>query len=235
MPPFSCTRPLCAPADGVYTDGSCIKIEGQQRVGAAVYFTKNRITLLINPNGKSYTNTITRAEISAIHQAITYTLDCNEPLHIYTDSLYAIHMIRRILDSPWTLRESKHYHLLNKILDALLTKAERDDHTYIYKVKSHSGVEANEIVDKKAKRAAMNPEQEGVIVEETENDPYGHRTWACLHKGSPTGLPDTDTTIRYLPSLCDGVKRAVTPALSGGLATKGFYAEAWTTAVHAQT
>ena len=228
VPPFTCARPLCAPAGGVYTDGSCIKIEGQQRVGAAVYFTKSRITLLINPNGKNYTNTITRAEISAIHQAIAHTLDCDEPLHIYTDSLCAIHMIRRILDAPWTLRESKHYHLLNKILDALLTKAERGSHTYIYKVKSHSGVEANGIADKKAKSAALNPEQEGIIIEETENDPYGQRTWACLNKGR---TDPSDPPLRYLPSLCDGVKRAVTTALSGGLATSGFYTEAWTKAM----
>ena len=108
---FTCNHSLCAPTDGVYTDGSCIKNkDGGQSVGAAVYITKNKVTLKINPNGVAYTNTINRAELSAIHQALTQpdVAEPGEAIYIYTDSLCSIHMIRRILDAPWSLSESKH-------------------------------------------------------------------------------------------------------------------------------
>ena len=231
-PPFPCKRALCAPPNGVYTDGSCIKTNGRQLVGAAIYISRHHITLRINPKGRTYTNTINRAELSAILHALTHheVGDPWEELHIYTDSLCSIYMIRRILDTPWTLRESKHYDLLRRILDALHTRAQAGGHTHIYKVKSHNGVEGNEKADTGAKKAALEPDS-CTIVEGADNDPYSKRPWACI---APTTTTDTDGPLpppNFLPSLKDGVKRAITPLISGGMATKGFYAEAWEKAV----
>ena len=231
---FPCTKYLSAPKNGVYTDGSCIKIQGQQFVGAAIYVTKNRISIKINPNGKTYTNTITRAELSAILTALTHpdVGSLNEALHIYTDSLCSIHMIRRILNSPWTLKESKHYDLLSNIVHALWTRAEQGGHTHIYKVKSHSGIKSNDIVDAKAKEAALKP-QEADVVDTSDYEPYSRRPWVCL---SPEAASDPTLPPRepyYLPSLRDGIKRALDPKLSGGLATTGFYTQAWSDALGA--
>ena len=234
---FTCSHSLCAPTDGVYTDGSCIKNKGGgQSVGAAVYITKNKVTLKINPNGVAYTNTINRAELSAIHQALTQpdVAEPGEAIYIYTDSLCSIHMIRRILDAPWSLSESKHFDLLQNILNALLTRAESGGMTHIYKVKSHSAISGNDVVDLKAKEAAMQPDRPSNIIETSNNAPYDERAWASLEPNATAGTADPDLVPQYVPSLLDGVKRAITPKYSGGRAAKkGVYVTAWAMAVPA--
>jgi ribonuclease HI len=134
----------------------------------------------VNPNGKGPTKTITRAELSATHITLTHP-DAPQPhedIHLYTDSACSMHMIRRIMDAPWTLRESKHFQLLNNILDALRTRAEAGGQTYIYKVRSHTGVAGNEAADVGAVYAAKNPNKTNTT-EHSENDPYSKRTWAA--------------------------------------------------------
>ena len=45
----------------------------------------SHITILVNPNGKTYTNTITRGELSALLTALTHSGvgDLSEYFHIY--------------------------------------------------------------------------------------------------------------------------------------------------------
>jgi ribonuclease HI len=229
-PTFGCHHPLSAPSKGaVYTDGSCIQVkDGEQRIGAAIYIGKNSTTIKVDPNGKGPTNTINRAELSAIHIALTHegVAEEGEDIHLYTDSMCSIHMIRRILDSPWTLRESKHFQLLNNILDALRARAEAGGKTHIYKVKSHCGVVGNEAADKGAVAAAQNPNTTQVK-DESENDPYSRRTWAALNPDPSQGDSDPKP-LRYVPSLRDGIKRAIGPKASGGVtANTGIYGCAW--------
>jgi hypothetical protein len=145
-------------------------------------------------------------------------------------------MIRRIMDAPWTLQESKHKQLLHNILKALYSRAEAGGMTHIYKVKSHSGVKGNDIVDVKAKEAARQVSRgiAGALTQETSNNaPYEGRTWACT---KPEAARDDDdnvaTHLPYVSSLLDGIKREITPALSGGQAAKqGVHATAWGMAV----
>ena len=199
--------------------------------------TKNQVTLKINPNGESCTNTINRAELAAIHQALIHpdVAELGEAIHIYTDSLCSIYMIRRILDAPWTLRESKHYVLLQNILNALLARAENGGITHIYKVKSHTGIKGNDVADKKAKEAATDPSKRTQIMETSDNSPYDKRTWASLAPARQNTAPEATNptpSVQYLPSLLDGVKKAIAPKHSGGLAAKrGVFATAWAMAV----
>jgi len=226
---YPCDFPLSAPDEGaVYTDGSCIKVKNEeQRIGAAVYIQKNGVTIRVNPDGKGPTNTITRAELSAIHIALTQVSDNSEDIHLYTDSACSIHMIRRILDSPWTLRESKHLQLLNSILDALRARAEAGGKTYIYKVRSHTGVAGNEAADVGAVEAAKHPNKTQVT-EHSENNPYSKRTWAAHapKQEVPGAAPDGGP--RYVSSLRDGVKKLIAQKYSGGAtANTGIYDTAW--------
>ncbi len=212
---FPCLHSLCAPAGGVYTDGSCIKnAAGGQSVGAGIYATKNHFTLMVNPAGKAYTNTINRAELSAIHQALMHpsVASAEETIHLYTDSLCSIYMIRRILDAPWTLKESKHYKLLHNILNALRARAEAGGMTYIYKVKSHSGIRGNDKADEKAKEAADKVAEglgETLTTESSSNEPYDERTWVCTESPVQPEQDDLerDSTPNYVSSLLDGIKR----------------------------
>ena len=111
-PTFGCEHALVSPpaeeaGDTVvaYTDGSCLKEGGGgQSIGAAVYFPQTKETIRINPRGQGPTNTINRAELSAIHQAVISDIGAAAPvLHLYTDSACSISCIHRILNAPWTV------------------------------------------------------------------------------------------------------------------------------------
>ena len=188
MAPFPCTHPLkLSEADTtIFTDGSCIRHKDKPTsIGAAVYRVRQPSDPLgsifkVNPNGQGYTKTITRAELSAILAALTTgsIAQVNETVHIFTDSLCSIHLIHRMLNSPWTLTECKHRDTLEHIIQALKERAERGAHTYLYKVRSHAGCAGNNIVDKAAKAAALDDSHTDQITDPCHNDPYSEETWA---------------------------------------------------------
>ena len=221
-----CLRPLCA-EEGVlsaFTDGSCIKHkDGKQSIGAAVHFVQpdgSADTMLVNPNGEGYTNTINRAELSAIHQAL-HAADTGDSLHLYTDSLCSIHLIRRMLDSPWTLTECKHEKMLQSIVEILRQRAEAGATTHMHKVRSHVGIMGNEKADEAAKLAAQDPTSDRLVKEWTQKNPYKSRAWVKA-QGGQDGNP------RYVTSLTKGIKDAVKGKASAGqFAKAGIYASAW--------
>ena len=61
--------PKFQPEDWVYTDGS--DITGQPRLGAAVVHIPTNTTIYIDATGTKETRTIMRAELVAIHTALT--------------------------------------------------------------------------------------------------------------------------------------------------------------------
>ena len=246
-PPLPCTHTLAAPSGigcvSAYTDGSCIKYpDGRQSIGAAVYFpdTDNGpVTITINPKGKGVTLTINRAELSGINQALQskHTEDA-QTLHIYTDSGCSLHLIKRILNSPWTVRDSKHHELLTNILDALKARADKGQRTVLHKVKSHIGIDGNERADKGAGQAAKHPETVDVV-EKSDNSPYEQRVWVAHSNHPQTARPDTQpsrprppTEPYYVSNLTEDIKRKITPSHSGGnFTTTGCYANLWHAAV----
>ena len=164
---YPCTYPLSLPPDSllVYTDGSCIRLkDGPQVTGAAVFCIRppgddsGRPTIFkVNPNGRTYTNTINRAELSAILKAlITDAIAAtSETMHLFTDSLCAIQLISQILDTPWRLNTSKHLDLLENIVAALRARTAAGARTHFYKVRAHASNSGNNTVDKAAKEAAL--------------------------------------------------------------------------------
>ena len=240
--PLPCTHPLVKPSGRgvvtVYTDGSCIKYpDGRQSIGAAIFFPTEGdgpgTTITVNPRGKGPTLTINRAELSGIHQAIVHSESASShALHIYTDSSCSLHLLTRIINSPWTLRDSKHFLLLNEILEALKSRAERGTHTHFHKVRSHIGVAGNEMADKGAGRAAKDP-LSAMVTEESDNAPYDTRAWVAHVDPTAAPAPTPPPPGRpaepfYVSNLTEDIKRKITPQHSGGqYTTTGLYATLW--------
>ncbi len=70
--------------DGMYTDGAAVKQGEATVLGAAVYNARLDRTFLVNPAGEGSTNTITRAKLGAVDQAL-----CHAPqrdLFVFSDS-----------------------------------------------------------------------------------------------------------------------------------------------------
>lgn len=147
----------------VYTDGSCIPAStGNEArgnmLGAAFYDGPSGKTIMVEPQGCGSTNTITRAELSALDAAIDHCCLTPNKLHILTDSLSSIHMIRRMVHYPLTQLESSHFHLLTSIMGNLGRRAAAGLATCIGKVKSHIGIRGNELADTGAGEVAKGAE-----------------------------------------------------------------------------
>ena len=71
----------------MYTDGSDIK--GYPRLGAAVVHIPTSTTIFIDAAGTRETRTIMRAELVAIHTALT-TFENHEWIGIFPDSLSSL-------------------------------------------------------------------------------------------------------------------------------------------------
>ena len=207
------------PADGLYTDGSCKKDKdtGVNMLGAAVYDARAKSFQRVQPNGLDATNTITRAELSAIHQALAVYGDHQHILRLYTDSLASLHLTRKILTQPFLLRESKHLDLLTHIRALLLARAKQGRATHFFKVKSHSGVMGNEAADRVAVAVAEGKTHVDRS-EDSDGEPYKRLWWL-----SAAG--------RDLANLTGAVKRAVGQATAGGFAGVTTYGALWETAM----
>ncbi len=83
--------PRFSPEEWVYTDGSDIK--RHPRLGAAVVYIPSCTIIYIDAAGCDETRTIMRAELVAIHTALTIFED-HSWLVIFTDSLSSLHTVR---------------------------------------------------------------------------------------------------------------------------------------------
>ena len=117
--------PRFLPEEWVYTNGSDIK--GHPRLGAAVVYIPTRNTLYINATGCDETRTIMRAELAAIHTALTRCAN-HSWLGVFIDSLSILQAIRLHYYRPG-LTIASHYHhhmlLLQSILNLLETRREK--------------------------------------------------------------------------------------------------------------
>ena len=161
--------------DAHYTDGSVKDDEQRGRlVGAAVYRTSDGRQFLINPCGKGVTNTINRAELSAIYHVFADISDPTDDVLIFTDSQVSIQLINRILRRPDT-ETGMHKELLLRIATLILQRAQSGHHTSILKVKSHIGIVGNEAADRAAKAAADNPQQ--TVLQTPASNPFLGKWW----------------------------------------------------------
>ena len=137
---------MLLPACGiVFTDGSAGDGPQGHCIGARVYCWVHNINLKVDPCGRSATNTITRAELVAILAALQQmeTQGCT----LATDSLASMFMINNALRSFSSTSESPHSELLNVIAQVMLSTAKLGLKTSLLKVKSHIGVQGNEMAD----------------------------------------------------------------------------------------
>ena len=79
--------PKFLPEPWVYTDGS--DIAGHPRLGAAVIYIPSNTTIYIDATGTYKTRTIMRAELVAIHTALT-KIATHDMIDIFTDSLSSL-------------------------------------------------------------------------------------------------------------------------------------------------
>lgn len=115
------------PLEGAYTDGSCIEDQGgPNRLGAAVRYVQGTAvcTMFIKPQGRGTTNTINRAELSAIHFAVCDTSIArnDEDLVIYTDSLCCIQLVNKMQYTPASMADNKHLLLVEAITARILVR-----------------------------------------------------------------------------------------------------------------
>ncbi|KAJ9511399.1 hypothetical protein QJQ45_029789 [Haematococcus lacustris] len=134
-----------------YSDGSCIKTSGASpaSVGAGVYIPETNVLITVALDDPE-SNTINRAELTAIHAALKAGAK-----RIATDSLCSLYQIRRALANPMSLINHRHNDILTDIATLIIDSPVT---TQFYKVRAHSGIIGNEGADALAKHAALHPE-----------------------------------------------------------------------------
>ena len=112
-------------------------------------------TIYIDDAGTEETRTITRAELVAIHTALS-TFSTHIWIGIFTYSLSSLHAIRHHHTNPGTT-SAKHYHhhnlLLESITDLLDTRQRSGQSTTLHKIKAHANIRGNYLADAAAKLA----------------------------------------------------------------------------------
>ena len=127
-----------------------LKKDGAPVLGAAVFHAKTNTIQYVNATGSAECNTVVRAELVAIHQALKTYRNQNK-IHILTDSLTAIQQILLLHSRPHITARDHHYTLLTEIAHILEYTGSRKMPTTIQKVQAHSGIWGNEQADKAAK------------------------------------------------------------------------------------
>ena len=201
--------------NAVYTDGSCVPdpIGGPNALGAAFYDGPSGTTYLVDPAGQGGTNTITRAELGAIDQALAHAGLRPGPLTIFSDSLASLHLIRTATTSPASLWECKHRDLLHSITDRLVSRCSLGLATSLCKVKAHSGVRGNELADQGATAALTPTATHNFTVAAANNSVLTLPAWPHAVVDDATG---TAPTYRALSNLTQAVKTALRPSLAWG-------------------
>ena len=195
----------------VYTDGLCQKVgKDGTRTGAAIYFAKDKTTTLINTESMGVTNTITRAELSAIMIALTREGregHPNEDMTILTDSLTSLHLIRKAIRNPMQITDHSHKALLDAIVMALIKRSNGGLKTHIGKVRAHIGVYGNEMADQGAKQACSGDAMHDAHVLAGTN-PYVERYWPT-YTDPPSDAPDAQGTTKCVQNLHTDLKSKV--------------------------
>ena len=183
------------------------------KTGSWVYNAEPPLQLRVDPCGLGATNTITRAELVAIHCSLRHAGpgDCV----IATDSQASMYMIRNQLSAPGKNARSSHGVLLAVTAEVLTSRAKAGHRTRIINIKSHTGVSGNEKADELADAARQPASCQEVV--DLGNVAHQEDFWPVLvQEGS-----------RQLASnLCSGVKCHLAPC-ARGLANRTQYEGFW--------
>ena len=112
-------------------------------------------TLYIDVAGIEETRIIMRAELVAIHTALT-TFSTHEWIGIFTDSLSSLQSIRHHNTNPGTTSAKLYHHhrvLLDSITDLLETRRGSGLSSTLHKIRAHINIRGNDLANAAAKRA----------------------------------------------------------------------------------
>ena len=192
------------PSSFTYTDGS--KTLGCPTLGAAIFHAPIGRLTRIDASGFSENNSVNRAKLVAIHQALLEHRDTPER-HLLTDSLGSIQKIMHQLRNPRCHSRNYHLHLLQAV--ALLI-FQRDTQpkfvTSLRKVPAHAGIAGNESADSGVKDVvkAHGAQQPDTVVHRLGAAPHRLPTWAFAKAdkapamGKPSPLPHAFTHAKHM-------------------------------------
>jgi ribonuclease HI len=221
----------------IYTDGSSLP---DHSCGAACIIQQDISppeTLHVLPKGEGATNTAYRAELSAIHAALTRVESDKRTssLVIFTDSASAIHSISKQMGRPESMRFHIHRAQLAAISTLMETLALRGCMVRIRKVKAHIGIRGNEMADKAAKQAASGAMPDGACIWEEPCSPeaYPHLFWPHTRSREGEGNHGGEAG-RLVPvsNLTQAVARLAVVACEGKYVKRGVWAVAWLQIIH---
>ena len=132
-----------------FTDGSCKSTSDAHVTGAGVFRASPRVELVVSTQATGEINTITRAELVAIHAALEH-MGTRSDETIASDSATSLFKIAKHLRDPCLHHECPHRPLLDAITHLILQRANEGVRTSFRKVKSHIGIEGNEQADRLA-------------------------------------------------------------------------------------
>ena len=239
-----------------YTDGSCQQTslssgDKMNTLGAGVYIPAHEPQvppidtqegpsttphparcITINPRGQGATNTINRAELSAVWGALD-TLQDTAPLHadgcthtIAPDSAASMYQIRRALLSPMDLRQHTHKPALSVILQSMRSLLSQDpSHRITFlKVKAHTGDIGNEIADRTADWATKHPDRCDLVLPADPDAQYKRLYWPHAKEIGPNG----EERLRGLSDLTKDLHAHMHARNRLGTSNKySFYFNAW--------
>ena len=136
------------PKDFVYTEGSQVK--ENKTPGAGVVNPRTQNVTHVDIKSQKQRNTFNRAELAAIALALRRKITEGH-LKILTDSSFCINTIRNYRKDSASYKNHLHKYLLNLTDKLVRARDIKQLKTHVGKVKSHTGIEYNEAVDKAAK------------------------------------------------------------------------------------
>jgi ribonuclease HI len=143
--PIPASAPLPEDAIVVYTDGACLGNPGPSGLGYVIRYPDGKVQQGGEPLGES-TNNI--AELTAIGRVLELIEDRSAPLVIHTDSRYSI----GVLAQGWKAKVNV------ELITGIRRQLSGFENVELRKVKGHSGVPDNELVDELARTAAEQQE-----------------------------------------------------------------------------
>jgi hypothetical protein len=138
-----------------------------------------------------------------------------------------MYQIKAMLSKPSQMRYSKHYDQLMRITTELCKRVQAGSTTWIAKVPAHQGVHGNEMADKGAKCAAMQPD-DNKWVDPSNNNPRASYYWIGLRQPTQSqSNGDDGTFVTTAYNLVKNIKDAISARAAVGFAKVGVYAQGW--------
>ncbi|PNH09353.1 hypothetical protein TSOC_004040 [Tetrabaena socialis] len=203
----------------LYVDGSKREDEdGNTQLGAAM--ANNGQVTYIDQSAALGTPvaTILRCESSAIKTALKLHPE-EEELHIYTDSLVSLYLIKRAIMDPKRLHVSKYRHMFAEITELLEKRSLNGLKTLLHKVKSHCAdtPAGNTTMDEHAGLIAMGL-VEPTVAEDAVTAPFDDELfWVRAAAGAE----------HFASDLNRGLKKIVQPLTQNGYTNDTIYTDLW--------